>query len=143
MFRSTLVLALALVPAACHSHTDVPGDGSDHRPFAEIAASEVLHFTGTEPFWGGQASGGTLTYTTPEQPDGQAIAVERFAGRGGLSFSGTLDGKSLDMTVTPAECSDGMSDRRYPYAAMLRLGNEVRQGCAWSDAHPFKGPEKP
>lgn len=136
---------LVFLLAACGlgGGADVPGDADDRQPFAGIGAGEVLHFTGTEPFWGGTAGGGMLTYTTPESPDGATIPVERFAGRAGLSLSGALDGASLDMMVTEGECSDGMSDRTYPFTVTLKLGEELRSGCAWTDAHPFAGEENP
>ena len=50
-------------PAAAAASADVPGDTADTSPFAGIAEDEVLRFTGTEPFWGGEVSGGTLTYS--------------------------------------------------------------------------------
>jgi uncharacterized membrane protein len=122
---------------------EVPGDTADTSPFAGIAEDEVLRFTGTEPFWGGQVSGGTLTYSTPENQDGTAIPVERFAGRGGIGLSGTLGGAAFDMTVTGLACSDGMSDRTYPFTVTLEIGDDKRNGCGWSERHPFEGPEHP
>ena len=139
------VFATALLRAGCHSaeHSgQVPGDANSSQPYGGIAESEVLRLVGTEPFWGGQIAGGTLTYTTPENERGAAIAVRRFAGRNGLSFSGALDGKPVDLSVTPGACSDGMSDRSFPFTVTLQLGAEMRQGCAWSDVHPFTGPAK-
>jgi len=121
----------------------VPGNTDDTAPFSEIAEDEVLRFTGTEPFWGGEVNGTSLTYNTPENPEGTAIAVERFAGRGGLAFSGVLDGAEFEMMITPLECSDGMSDRTYPFTATLKIGAEDRKGCAWSEQHPFAGPAQP
>ena len=121
----------------------MPGDSSDNQPFSGIAADEDLQLTGTEPFWGGKLSGGTLTYTTPENSDGIALEVERFAGRGGLSLSGALGGQGLDVMVTPGECSDGMSDRTYPLTVTLKLGEDTRNGCGWSDVRPFTGAEAP
>ena len=121
----------------------VPGDTADTAPYAEIAEDEVLRFTGTEPFWGGEVSGKTLTYSTPEDQDGTVIAVERFAGRGGIAFSGLLEGADFEMTVTPLECSDGMSDRTYPFTVTLEIGEDKRNGCAWSEQHPFDGPANP
>ncbi|MCA8905461.1 MAG: hypothetical protein H6917_18095 [Novosphingobium sp.] len=140
-----LFLLLPLLLAACQpgGGANVPGDADDHRAYDGIGADETLRFTGTEPFWGGQVTGGTLTWTTPENIEGTTIAVERFGGRGGLTFSGTLDGASFDMMVTPAECSDGMSDRTYPFNVTLQLGPETRYGCAWSDARPFTGLAQP
>ena len=98
-----------------------------------IAEQAVLRVTGTEPFWGGTVAGDTFTYTTLENQVGEAIAVTRFAGRGGLSFSGTRAGAPLDLAITPGACSDGMSDRTYPFVATLQLGSDQRQGCAWRD----------
>lgn len=138
-------LALALLLAACQpgGGANVPGDQSDRQPFSGIAAEETLRFTGTEPFWGGEAKGGTLTWTTPENSEGAAITVERFGGRGGLSLSGTLGGRSFDMMITPGQCSDGMSDRVYPFVVTVKLGDETRSGCGWTETQPFTGPEHP
>jgi uncharacterized membrane protein len=139
------VFATLCLLAACKpgGGADVPGDSSETQPYSGIGPGEILHFAGTEPFWGGQVSGGTLTWTTPERPNGTAIAVERFGGRGGLSFSGTLDGAALDLMVTPGECSDGMSDRTYPFTVTVKLAQETLKGCGWSDVHPFTGPKAP
>ncbi|MCB2058943.1 MAG: hypothetical protein R3E09_04650 [Novosphingobium sp.] len=143
MSRFALVLPFLLAACQSGSGTGVPGDADDHTAYEGISMDETLRFTGTEPFWGGQVTGGSLTYTTPENIDGTTIPVERFGGRGGLSFSGTLDGENFDMMVTPAECSDGMSDRSYPFNVTLKLGTETRYGCAWSDTRPWTGPEAP
>lgn len=146
--RTAVSLSLLLLASGCdrggpeHGATgatrDKPGPA-----FAAIAPEERLHFTGTEPFWGGEAKDGKLRYSTPENPQGTEIAVSRFAGNNGLSFSGTLGGQGFDMAVTQAPCSDGMSDRTYPFTVSLRLGAEVRQGCGWTERQPFKGAPAP
>jgi uncharacterized membrane protein len=145
--RSFLLPAIVLL-AACQPEAsggtatgNIPS--GDSNPYDGIAVDETLQFTGTEPFWGGQVTHGTLTYKTPEDLAGQTIAVERFAGRGGLSFDGTLEGKPFIMTATPSPCSDGMSDRTYPFAVTLKIGEETRNGCGWTDQHPFEGPPSP
>jgi uncharacterized membrane protein len=121
----------------------VPAEGEDTAPYSGIAEDETVNFTGTEPFWGGEVDGKTLTYKTPEKPDGEVIMVERFAGRGGLSFSGVLEGAELEMMVTPLDCSDGMSDRTYPFTVTLKIDDETRNGCGWTERQPFSGPEHP
>ena len=129
-----LLLPLALCLGSCSAAEEagpMPGDAADTRPFAEIAPDAVIRFAGTEPFWGGSVSGGQLLWSTPEDIAGQTIPVERFAGRGGLSFSGVLAGRDLLLAVTPGTCSDGMSDRTYPYTATVTLGSETLAGCAW------------
>lgn len=118
-------------------------DGESGLPFSAIAPDETVHFTGTEPFWSGEAAGGTLTYSTPDNPGGWALQVRRFAGRNGLSFSGELDGQDFVMAISPGSCSDGMSDRTYPFDVMLKVAGENRTGCAWSDKHPFTQPKTP
>ena len=122
---------------------EAPGNTEDPTPYSGIAPGETIRFTGTEPFWSGEVSGQTLTYSTPENIDGTVIRVERFAGRGGLSLSGVLDGASFDMAITPGQCSDGMSDRTYPFTVTLEVGGDPRRGCAWTDSRPFSGPGHP
>ncbi|HEY6813936.1 MAG TPA: hypothetical protein VI168_00220 [Croceibacterium sp.] len=118
-------------------------DAAATQTYDGIRPDETLRFTGTEPFWGGEVTGASLTYTTPEDQDGTAIAVERFAGRGGLSFSGRLADAGFEMTVTPLGCSDGMSDRTYPFTVTLKIGDDLRNGCGWSEREPFQGPAQP
>jgi len=45
--------------------------------------------------------------------------------------------------VTPGACSDGMSDRSYPYTVTLQVRGEQRQGCAWTARTSYTGPENP
>lgn len=136
---SALAATSFFILAACQGGADngrVPA-------FSGIGPEEIIHFTGTEPFWGGQTAGSELIYKTPDNIDGQVIAIERFAGNHGLGLSGTLDGAAFDMTVTPAACSDGMSDRTYPLTVTLSIGNEVREGCGWTDRKPYTEMENP
>lgn len=143
MRQTFLPFAFCLALAACSSQPNgqLPGNAQDDQPFSAIAPDEVIRLTGTEPFWGGEIAGNVLRWSTPENIDGQAISVERFAGRGGLSFSGTLEGAAIDIVVTPAPCSDGMSERTYPFAVTVQKGAEQLNGCGWSDRQPYTGGE--
>jgi uncharacterized membrane protein len=118
-------------------------DEEDAATFSAIAENETVRFAGTEPFWAGQVAGTALTYSTPETPDGTDITVTRFAGRGGVSWSGMYSGTRFTLAVTPGACSDGMSDRTYPFVATLEVEGEQRRGCAWTDRKPFSGPANP
>ena len=138
-----LALGTPLLLAACQATETTGAPGTSPQGFDAIGEGETIRFLGTEPFWGGNAKGDSLTYETPENPQGSKIAIKRFAGQGGLGLSGTLDGATFDMTVTPGECSDGMSDRTYPYTVTLKVGADQREGCAWTDAQPFEGPLTP
>lgn len=147
MRGSSLIFGTALLLAACSPGHDaaLPGDAQDDQPFAGIAADEVIRITGTEPFWGGEITGGQLVWTTPENSandhGGTRVDVARFAGRGGLGFSGELDGQAIDLMVTPASCSDGMSDRTYPFAVTVTLGAQQLEGCGWTDRQGYSGGE--
>lgn len=134
------IMAVLLGSCGQGGPDNIPGDFADESAFAGIADNAVINLTGTEPFWNGRVEGNMLLYRTPENMGGSSVPVSRFAGRGGLSFSGTLNGRSLDLAVTPAECSDGMTGRSYPFAATLQIGKEQREGCAWRESDDIGEP---
>ncbi len=147
--KSALLLGICLAVAGCGPAANgpgsdrLPGDDGSRQPYDGIGEADTVYLTGTEPFWGGEITGRALIYRTPKNPDGRDIEVEPFAGRGGISWSGALDGVPLDLAVTPIACSDGMSDRKYPFTATLQLGGDTRSGCAWTEDRPFTGPAAP
>lgn len=133
--------AVLLLLAACAKSDDsIDPEG---RTFDAVAPGEIVTLTGTEPFWNLRIASGTATWTTPDSPDGTRFAVSRFAGNNGLGFSGTLDGQPLTATLTPGNCSDGMSDRTYPFVATIALGGETLAGCGYTDRQPFTGDPAP
>ncbi len=67
----------------------------------------------------------------------------RFAGNNGLGFSGELEDETVQIAITPGECSDGMSDRTYPLNTIVHLANANLQGCAYTSDAPFTGPDAP
>ena len=133
------IIPASLVLAACQSGEGAPGT-QPTQAFDAIAPGETIYLTGTEPFWAGEISGDTARYSTPENQQGTAFDVTRFAGNNGLAITGRMDGLPFDLTVTPGRCSDGMSDRSYPYTATLLIGDDQREGCAWTDVQGFDGP---
>lgn len=142
MFRLRAGVAATLALAGCAP--DSAADGDRAAPtFDGIAADETVQFTGTEPFWGGEVRGDRLTYSTPQNIAGDQLAVSRFAGLGGISWSGELDDRPFDLSLTEGECSDGMSDRTYPFVATLSVRGETRRGCAWTEARPHTGNSPP
>jgi uncharacterized membrane protein len=135
-----LVCASLMMMAAC-SQSD--GISSDPEPYDGIAPDETIMLSGTEPFWGIAIDNDVATYNTPENSDGTVFEVSRFSGNNGLGFSGKLDGAAVDITVTPGDCSDNMSDRTYPFTATVSLGGEVLRGCGYTDRQSFTGAEAP
>ncbi len=141
LFAYWTLFCLAAVTASGCTGDDARITEEDSIPFAGIAPEETITIGGTEPFWGAVIAGDQLRYTTPDNIGGTAITVRRFAGMNGLGYSGTLNGRPFDLAITPGECSDGMSDRTFPYHATLRLGQETRNGCAHTGTQPFVGGE--
>lgn len=120
-----------------------PGINAKGETFAAIGAKETVSLVGTEPFWSLEISGGEAVWSTPEKPDGVRFAAKRFAGNNGLGFSGTLEGADFTATVTQGTCSDGMSDREFPFTATVLVGERTFAGCAFSSRNPYKGLEAP
>ena len=134
--------ALLLVAACSQSSGEIE---HDTQAFDGIAAGASISVLGTEPFWGlsiePDGDGYSATYSSPENIEGTRFAVDRFAGNNGVSYSGTLNGEALSASLTPGDCSDGMSDRTYPYVATVSLGDTTLLGCAYTSDQPFTGDE--
>ena len=111
-----------------------PQDGAE----SQIPAS--FRALGTEPFWavisngtgtGETATGAGLRYSTPENIDGTQVMIEDETVQPALRrLTGTMDGKSFAIELTVGQCSDGMSDRVYPYTVRLAIEGESLAGCA-------------
>ncbi len=138
--RNALLLTVCAALSAC-----TPSDGisNDTEPFAGIAADEKVSLLGTEPFWGIEIDGDNASYSSPEELDGIAFPVTRFAGNNGLGYSGELDGRPVQIAITPGECSDGMSDRSYPFTATVTWGEATLYGCGFTNSQSFTGDEAP
>jgi uncharacterized membrane protein len=102
---------------------------------AQTTGNEVFNVVGTEPFWNVNVSKRGIVYSSPEvkkqtfpyvkplKAEGRPedlVRVYQLKGRG----NNTLIIKKVN------SCSDGMSDKNYPYSATLILGNQVFEGCA-------------
>jgi uncharacterized membrane protein len=88
---------------------------------------------GTEPFWAARVEGRCVTYSHPEDQAGTRIWTRYdVGGAAGIHrWEGALGGRRFALTIRAApDCSDGMSDRRYPFAAELVVNGERRSGCA-------------
>ena len=137
-----LAACLALTIAGCGANpAPQPTESSSEPATAPSAAPsprpsesrfpQSFRALGTEPFWAVHVSKGKLRYMTPEDQEGRQIEIQREQTEGDeLALSGTLEGETLTLSVTEEPCSDGMSDRSYPFAATLRLGEATLKGCA-------------
>ena len=150
-FVSLGAVLMSLALAGCGAAGGAGPDARETTAFSGIASGEAISLAGTEPFWSAEIEDGTMRFMTIDDQEGVAFPVERFAGNNGLSFSGRIPdrsdegrgGAAVDVAVTPGDCSDGMSDRIFPYVATLAIGDETLRGCAYTDRQPFRGPAQP
>ena len=104
------ILLLLLAPAACAT-----------LPPAEADSYRAL---GTEPFWSITIANGRMTYASPDggfsvpAPRGQ----ETGAGR-------SWETRRLKLNMWHSECSDGMSDNRYPQTVRAVVDGRTLNGC--------------
>lgn len=134
-----ILLSLAFLAGCGAGNSEI----EDAEAFSGIADDEVVSLAGTEPFWSVEIEGDEATFSSPENLEGTNFPVERFAGLNGISFSGRLEGESFDAMVTPGDCSDGMSDRTYPYTVTISWGADQLVGCGYTASQPFSGPQMP
>ena len=97
------------------------------------APTGALRAIGTEPFWGLDIDSTGLRFTTPDDMTGirwppRAPLVSGDTWR----WLGETGRATIAARIWPARCSDGMSDRVYPYAALVRVDGTDYRGCAAS-----------
>lgn len=132
-------LAAAFV-SACGEGASAARQSAD-RPTASTSPCMVqdgerlrispLRAVGTEPFWGARIEGRCVTYSHPGDQKGTRIWARFASGPDGGIWTGALGGRPFRLVTRSQEgCSDGMSDKRYPFAVELVVGGERRTGCA-------------
>ncbi|HEX8263331.1 MAG TPA: hypothetical protein VF547_10705 [Allosphingosinicella sp.] len=107
------------------------GAGPCHMQDGERLRTSPLRAVGTEPFWGARIEGRCVTYSHPDDQRGTRLWTRFAPGPDGGVWTGALAGRRFELrTRSRAGCSDGMSDKAYPFAVELRIGAERRTGCA-------------
>lgn len=127
------LIAIALMLAAC----EAPMGSTEQAPPPADAPVTVgpdysgdFDALGTEPFWNVKVRAGGMTLARPDQPEvATANPGVRVDGEQGV-FDATVGEQRLVLRLTPGDCSDGMSDRRYGYAAEVWIDGETLRGCA-------------
>jgi len=106
-----------------------------NEPAADFPAT--LQAIGTEPFWSVKVEGDVLVYTTPETMDApRQLQATRSSDAEGLHLAGGNGDAGFRLDVRREACSDGMSDREYPFSVSLLLDGKTARGCAFDPASP-------
>jgi len=85
---------------------------------------------GNEPFWSVRVEGETLVFSTPENQAGTVLQGRRVPSLVGVVMLGEENGREFNLTISPGECNDGMSDNRYEHTATWIYGGATYHGCA-------------
>ena len=138
MMRYFACLCALTVLAACGQPGGKPEDAAALPPgpapvpdaavntTAPGAFSGDFNAVGTEPFWAVEVRPLTLKLSRPD-------AIDLTVANAGPKVEGETavwTAPGLVLTLSTGQCSDGMSDRSYPYVAQATVGETVLKGCA-------------
>ncbi len=85
---------------------------------------------GTEPFWSADISPTSVSYSTPGETDTITKIYEtRQSEQNGMIIVKDAKGEFF-ITLKKEECSNGMSDIKFPYTATVLMGADTLKGCA-------------
>jgi uncharacterized membrane protein len=108
---------------------------SADRSIAQSSKIEEFNVVGTEPFWNINISRKGIVYQAMgEKPQKFAYSAPLSAQARPVDkvrvYRFGWKNNNILMLNKVGNCSDGMSDKKYPYAAILMMGNRVVEGCA-------------
>lgn len=129
------LLASALLLAACEQSHDgqegagPPADAPAPAPAPAATYPADLNLNGTEPFWAVKIRGTAIALTRPDAAQRDFANAAKAEANGSATWTANDTAGSIVVTLTAGSCSDGMSDKTYPYSAVVTLGAETLKGC--------------
>ena len=129
------LLASALLLAACEQSHDgqegagPPADAPAPAPAPVATYPADLNLNGTEPFWAVKIRGTGIALTRPDAPERDFANAAKAEANGEATWTANDAGGSIVVKLSAGSCSDGMSDKTYPYSAVVTLGAETLKGC--------------
>jgi uncharacterized membrane protein len=135
--RRTILLAALLLSACGRSQSEEPVSVAAAAAVREEAPPSISDFSqdmtarGNEPFWALRMQGTKFTLVRPDLPDMVFEAPGATIIPGMAKWTArSADGATLNVTLYVSDCSDGMSDLRYPMSAEVKLAETTLSGCA-------------
>jgi uncharacterized membrane protein len=129
--RLALMAIAAAILGGCSGKQDT---ASTVPPPAAAPDTVVWIARGNEPFWAVEVAPEGIVFREPDRPDGVRGAYTPPAIQGrSVVYRTVLVGDRdlpLELSIEEKACSDGMSDQRYAYAAVAKVGDRVLSGCA-------------
>ena len=119
---------------ACAERTPGASDSTVSAPLDSVTGALTagpLRALGTEPFWALDVDSSGLRFKTPEDTSGVRFPPLALTVIGDtVVWSGQMESTTIEARIWPEKCSDGMSDREYPYAARVSVSGTMYRGCA-------------
>ena len=107
-----------------------PAPAVPPAPAAAPAPADAFDALGTEPFWAVSIRADAISFSGLDRsPLSWPNPGVRWQGKQRTWTADNVAGR-IKVTVAPARCSDGMSDRVYAYSAEVVVRGEVLKGCA-------------
>lgn len=120
-----------------------PADAPAGAPAVPVVTPEVAKKIGTtdfsgpmiargnEPFWAVRMEGTKFTLVRPDHPEVtfEAPGAQITPGHG-VWRAKAADGQAMTVTLYVSDCSDGMSDMKYPFVAEVEYAGQSLRGCA-------------
>ncbi|MBH8567083.1 hypothetical protein I8748_33880 [Nostoc sp. CENA67] len=131
------VLLLGVATTLLVNNRSIANESVNKNNFivAQAASNEEFIARGTEPFWNVTVSKRGIVYNSPgtQQVKFPYVAPLKAEGRPAdlvrvYRLKGTGNNTLIIQKVSA--CSDGMSDKNYPYSAIFIQGNKILEGCA-------------
>jgi uncharacterized membrane protein len=125
----------AFILTACSAESPrPPTDSSAVAPIDSmitVLTAEPLRVLGTEPFWALDVDSAGLRFITPDDTSGIRFPpVVPISVGDTVIWAGQAERAAIEARIWPDKCSDGMSDREYPYAARVTVAGTTYRGCA-------------
>lgn len=147
MTRLHCVVGLALCLGGCAKETRTATDSTaavtaapdstepDVITGADTTGPELVEpsfrLVGNEPFWNLQIDSTGLRLRTPEDTAGKVFGFTHAVRVGdSLRWNSVGDAGVIEAVVAPEKCSDGMSDKTWPFRARVVIGKTTYTGCA-------------
>ena len=134
--RRSFAIILTILNAGCGAESSrQAGDSSavavplDSTTVAIMA--EPLRALGTEPFWALDIDTGGLKFITPDDTSGIRFpSTAPTISADTVVWSLQAEHGTIEARVWAEKCSDGMSDREYPFASQVIVHGTTYRGCA-------------
>lgn len=129
--RSPLTAGVTLIVLYSACREGAPRAADSTGAPAVSTTNEPLRALGTEPFWALDIDSSGLRFITPDDTSGMRFPpIAPIAAGDTMVWTGATERAAFDVRIWREQCSDGMSDRVYPYAARVRIDATDYRGCA-------------